>query len=314
MGQFQWQFDAPTGTYKQHALSRRLFDAAVEKSVCMEYVQPIDGFGKKMGENVTLTRVRNISEPTTGVLSEDERIPEDDFALSTTSITVSELGRSVPFTSLSQDLSFFDLENAIQRKIMQQMRLTLDTLAATAFKTAQVKYVPTGLAANNIATSGTAGAQAAANMNVYHVEQIRDYLFDTLHAPPYEGDDYVGIFRTLGLRGIKQDPNWETWKKYTDPAAKFNSEVGRIENTRFVETNHADAFSKTGSSSVLGEGVVFGEDAVAMAEVMTPELRAAIPQDFGRAKAVAWYGILNFGIIWDTSNAGEARIVHVTST
>jgi hypothetical protein len=65
---------------------------------------------------------------------------------------------------------------------------------------------------------------------------------------------------------------------------------------------------------VLGEGVVFGEDGVVLAEAMTPELRAAIPGDFGRSKAVAWYGILEFGIVWDTGNAGEARIVHVSST
>jgi len=47
---------------------------------------------------------------------------------------------------------------------------------------------------------------------------------------------------------------------------------------------------------------------------MSPELRAAIPGDFGRSKAVAWYGILEFDIIWDTGNPGEARIVHVAST
>ena len=47
---------------------------------------------------------------------------------------------------------------------------------------------------------------------------------------------------------------------------------------------------------------------------MTPELRAAIPGDFGRSKAVAWYGILEFGIIWDTGSAGEAKVVHVSST
>jgi len=69
-----------------------------------------------------------------------------------------------------------------------------------------------------------------------------------------------------------------------------------------------------GLSSVLGEGVVFGADAVAMAEVATPELRAAIPQDFGRQRAVAWYGILAFDVIWDTGNAGQAKVLHVGST
>lgn len=313
MAQFQWQFDAPTGTFKQHALSRRLYLAALENSVFMDHVQPIEGFGKKQGENVTLTRIQNITEPTSIDLTEGVRIPEDDYSITTTSITVVEIGRAVPFTSFAEDLSFFDIENSIQNKLMEQMRLGLDTKVATAFKTAQIKYVPTGLTSNNITTNGTAGAAATANMNVFHVEEIRDYLFDTLHTPQIDGN-YVGIFRTLGLRGIKRDPAWEEWHKYTDPAAKFNNEIGRIEEVRFIETNHNRALGKVGTSSVLGEGVVFGMDGVAMAEAETPELRAAMPQDFGRSKAVAWYGILEFGLIWDTGNAGEARVVHVTST
>jgi N4-gp56 family major capsid protein len=313
MAQFTWSFDAPTGTYKSHAMSRKLYEAAVAKSVFMDHCRPVEGFGKRMGETVTLTRIKNIAEPTTAVLNENNRIPEDSFSINTTSITLSEFGRAVPFTSLAQDLSSFDIENPIQSKLQEQMRLVLDARAATAFKQAKLKYTPTGLSSYTTATNGTAGATATANMNVYHCEEIRDLLFDTYNVPPAEGDDYIGIFRTLGLRGIKRDPAWEEWHKYTDPAAKFNSEVGRVEQIRFIETNHANAMSKTGTNSVLGEGVVFGADGVAMAEAQTPELRAAIPQDFGRSKAVAWYGILEFGIIWDTANAGEARVMHVTS-
>lgn len=280
----------------------------------MDHVSPIAGFGRKQGENVTLTIVKNLTEPTSGKLVEGERIPEDAMTLSTVSITVSEYGRSVPYTSFSEDLTFFDVENQIQRTLRDQMKLTLDTAAATAAKTAQVKYVPTGLASNNITTNGTAGAQATQNMNTWHLEEIRDYLFDTLFAPPAEGDNYVGIFRTLALRGIKRDPAWEEWHKYTDPGAKYNNEVGRWENIRLVETNHSDALAKKGASSVLGEGVVFGADFLVMAEVLTPELRAAIPGDFGRSKAVAWYGILEFGLPFQTGNAGEAKGIHVTST
>ena len=313
MAEFTWTFDAPTGTYKNHALSSRLYEAAVENSMFMDHVRPVDGFGRNNGETVTLTRVANITEPTSAVLSESVRIPEDEFALSTQTITVQELGRSVPYTSLSQDLSRFDTENPIQRKLREQMRLVLDTLAAAAFKRTLIKYAITGAASNNITVNGTFGATSTANMNIFHVEEIRDYMFDTLRVPPAVDGDYIGIFRTLGLRGIKRDADWEEWHKYTDPTVKFNGEVGRIESVRFLETNHANALGKVGTSSVLGEGVVFGEDGVAMAEAMSPELRAAIPSDFGRSKAVAWYGILAFEPIWDTGNAGEARIVHVGS-
>lgn len=314
MAQFTWTFDAPTGTYKNHAISGKLYEAAVQNSVFLDHTRPVEGFGRQSGESVTLTRIRNIAEPTSAVLDEGMRIPEDEFDMSTRQITVTELGRSVPFTSLAKDLSEFDVENPIQRKLKDQMRLVLDKLVATAFKSTLIKYAATGAATNNITTNGTFGAASTVNMNLFHVEEIRDYLYDTLQAPPAEGDDYVGIFRTLGLRGIKRDTKWDEWHKYTDPQAKWNGEVGRIEGVRFIESNHATALGKVGTSSVLGEGVVFGEDGVAMAEAMTPELRAAIPGDFGRARAVAWYGILAFGLIWDTANAGEARVVHVGST
>jgi N4-gp56 family major capsid protein len=280
----------------------------------MDYVTPVTGYGRKKGESITLTRVANLAEPTSAVLSENQRIPEDVFSLSTIGITVSEIGRAVPYTSLSEELSEFNIQGAIQRKLRDQMKLVLDNMAATAFKTAKVCYIPTSLAAGTFDTDGTPSTQATENMSVFHLEEIRDYLFDTLRTPPYENEDYIGIFRTLGLRGIKRDPSWEEWKKYTDPQAKFNSEVGRIEQIRMIETNHANALAKKGAGSVLGEGVIFGQDGIAMAEAMTPELRAGIPQDLGRQKVVGWYGILNFGIIWDTANAGEARIVRVTSS
>jgi N4-gp56 family major capsid protein len=149
------------------------------------------------------------------------------------------------------------------------------------------------------------------------VEQIRDYMFGTLFVPPYEGDDYIALIATKAKRGLMSDPAWQEWHKYTDPESKYNGEVGRIENIRFIEVNHSNALSGTkGTGSVLGECVFFGQDAVAMPVVMDPELRAEanFGQDFGRSKAVCWYGVLAFGIIWDTGNAGEARIVHVTSS
>lgn len=312
MATFTWVFDAPTGTYKNHALSRRLFEAAVAESVFMDHVGTIDGFGRKSGESITIARVAEIAEPTDATLDETQRIPEDSFSLVTTQITVKELGRAVPFTSLADDLSEFNIDNAVQRALRNQMRLILDSKAAAAFKKTKIKYAPTGMTSATITTNGTFGATATENMNIFHVEEIRDYMYDTLRVPPI-GDSYVGIFRTLALRGIKRDPDWADWHKYTDPQAKFNGEIGRLEGIRFIETNHSTALGKVGSNAVLGEGVVFGEDAVVMAEALTPELRAALPDDFGRKKAVAWYGILEFGLPFDTGNPGEARIVHVGS-
>ena len=87
-----------------------------------------------------------------------------------------------------------------------------------------------------------------------------------------------------------------------------------VEQIRFVEINNTSALSNAkGSGSVLGEALIFGDDGVALAEVETPELRAAIPGNFGRYQAVAWYGVLAYGLIWNaTATAGEARVIYVT--
>ncbi len=140
-------------------------------------------------------------------------------------------------------------------------------------------------------------------------------MFSTLNIAPYIGEDYMCIASTLAIRGVKTDPKWEDFNKYTTPEKKFNSEVGKMESFRFVECNNTNALSQSlGTGSVLGEAVMFGEDAVAMAVAQDPELRTEKPKDFGRLNAVAWYGIYGFEQIWfDSANAGEARTVHVTS-
>lgn len=313
-----WSFDAPSGTYKNHAMSSDLRKASIAESKFMQFVKPENGYGKKKGESVTITRVRNLALPANGKLTEGVKIPEDILALSTIAITVVEWGRAVPFSSLAEDLSVFNLENVIQRALKDQMKLVMDGAACDAFQNAKVKYRPTGVASATITYDGVVSANAiGSNLNVYHIEQIRDEMYANLHVPAFEGDDYIGLVSTKAKRGIVSDPNWEEWHKYTDPASKYNSEIGKLENIRFIEINNLGALSGSLGSGVLGEAVIFGADAVAMALVQDPELRAMVPQDFGRSKAVAWYGILQFGLIWDTSGSaaatldGEARIIHV---
>lgn len=315
MSNFTWAWDSPSGVYKNHALSTEIRKAAIAETKFLQFAKPEAGYGKKKGENVTIIRISNLSVPTDARLTEGRDIPEDELTISTTSITVVEWGRAVPFTSLADDLASFNLDNVVQKALKDQMSLSLDAACATAFKAGKIKAIPDGISSLTFDTDGTASTTATVNLNFYHIEQIRDYMFTTLHVPPYIGDDYIGLIVTKAKRGLMSDPKWEDWHKYTDPQSKFNSEIGRIENIRFIEINNANALSQTkGSGGVLGEGVIFGADAVSIAMVQDPELRAAIPQDFGRKRSVAWYGVLEFGQIWgDSANDGEAKVCHVTS-
>ncbi len=316
MSTFQWQFDAPTGVFKNHKLSSSLREASIAETKFMQFVRPEPGYGKKKGESITITRVSNVVVPSDSTLEENVRIPEDEIVLSTQAITVAENGRAIPFTSFAEDLGPMDLRGAVQQQLKNQMKLSLDISASTAAKSGQVKAIPDGISSLVFDTDGVPSTQATVNLNVFHIETIRDFMFSTLHIAPAVGDDYVALIATKSKRGIMNDPAWEEFKKYTDPSAKFNSEIGRIENTRFVEVNHASALSGSkGLAGVLGEGVFLGADALVMISAEDPELRAKVGDDYGRSQGVAWYGIYGFGQIWsDSATDGEARVVHLTSS
>lgn len=312
---FTWVTDAPTGVYKNHQMSSLLRYQAMVDCEFANFARDEPGYGRGQGESITITRVKQLAQPTSVVLSETMRMPEDQISINTIAATVQEIGRAVSVTNFAKVLSKFDLEEIAQRLLRDQLKWALDTLCATAFKTTQIKYVPTGASSSTVTTNGTPGATASANMNVYHVEEIRQLMYDTYTVPYYEGSDYIGIFRGKGLLGIRRDTAWTPWHQYTTPQAKFNSETGKMESIRFVETNNPNALGLVGTSSVLGEGVVFGDDAVRVIMAQDPELRARPDvQDYGRSWGVAWYGILKYLSVWgDSANRGEARIVHVTS-
>src|SRR5712691_11442475 len=125
--EFSWTLDAPSGTFKNHALSTKVREAALAKTRFLQFVDPEPGYGKKKGDTVTISRVKNIAEPASGTFNERDRVPVDQFSMSTVSITVAYWGRAVEYTDQSELLSYFDIKDRIQKKLRAQMGLTLDT-------------------------------------------------------------------------------------------------------------------------------------------------------------------------------------------
>ena len=69
-----------------------------------------------------------------------------------------------------------------------------------------------------------------------------------------------------------------------------------------------------GTVSFKAEFVAFGADPVIEGVALPEEVRAKIPEDYGRSKGLAWYSLLGWSLTWDTGSPGEAKVVHVTST
>jgi N4-gp56 family major capsid protein len=315
---YSWTYDVNDNVLKNHALSNDLYETALANSVAMPYVEVQSEFGRNKGESLTVTRFQHIAEPASAEVSELSPLPEVTFSISTAQFVIKEYGVAVPYTGKLEMLAHFNIENAVQRTLMEQKRLVLDTLALNSFTNgANVKYVPTGATTKSVTYNGTPSGTAQEQLNYFHVEDISALMFDTLVVPYWDGDVYIGIFRAKTLTTLRRDSQFVSWNQYTNPGAKAKGEVGIIERIKLIETNHAQALPYVGTNN-FGQGVVFGKDAVGMIEALAPELRAALPSNFGRFKSIAWYGLLGFNAIFtgmttQADSVGKARIVHVTS-
>jgi N4-gp56 family major capsid protein len=302
-----WTFDAPSGVYKDHTLSSKIREAAIADAQFMRFARPESGFGKGKGQSITITKVFPLA--LAARVSELDRLPSGRPAITTTSITVSEWGFKIPMTEFEKNLTHFDLTNQFQRVLRDQMKLTMDDMVADAFKSTPIKYTPqtTGAVINTASTFSTANA----NLSIADLRQIHDYLRG-LKAPKYKNGKYVGILSTKAARGIKNDPEYKDWQAPTDSGPFKDGRLRDVEGFMLIETNNTDSLDDTmGTGSVLGEAVFFGEDAVALATVDEPELRAGIPEDLGRFRDVGWVGTLEAGLVW--AEAGYARVIHVGS-
>jgi len=316
-----WEWDAPDGVYKNHALSDELLLQSVAQLKVVPFTKPFSGLGKKKGEFINIYHLKELADQESSRLAEDDKIPMDKLALGSRQIRVVPFGRGVAFTHLSELLAKFDPSDYLQSALMRQMRRALDTEAADAFKdpaTVKIVFSPTGVSTGSFGTNGAAPTLATAGMSFDHMGILADYLAGDLHVPPYEGEDYMMLSCRKNLRGLKSDALWQQVHMYLQKGDLFfRGEVGKAENIRCIQVDRAAAFGNTaGNSTKFGEGVVFGDEGVIRIDVETPHLRAEpnMGTNFGLLKGVAWYGVLAFASLWNTANDGEAKIIRLGST
>lgn len=304
-----WTFDAPTGTYKNHALSSKIRKQALANSQFMKFVRTEPGYGKRKGESVTITRI--LALPLAARVSELDRLPSGRPAIQTKQVTVSQWGYKVPVTELERDLTHFDIMNPIQQSLRDQIRLTMDKMVADAMKLTPLKYVPmaTGF---NLDTDGTPTGTSDRNFGVADLRRIWDEMHGNLKVPMYGNGKYVGILSTRAARGLKNDPEYKDWIAPTDSSPMLTGKLKDIEGFSLFETNHFDALDDTaGASTTTGEAVFFGADAAGLITIRDPELRAGIPEELGTFQEVGWVGTLEAFLTWEQASMG--RVIHVTS-
>ena len=117
---------------------------------------------------------------------------------------------------------------------------------------------------------------------------------------------------------MRDDPAWVNASNYGDPTALFTGEIGRIDDTRFVETtilsNGAVTPDEYGYDETLTKGyddgsgpnqvpiyqaVLFGQNYYGFASSLPVELRDNGVEDFGRKHSLGWYAIFGVGVLED---------------
>ncbi len=317
-----WALNASGGYLANAKLSKTLRNATQPMFKFRQFTRMEKAIGKGKGDTVDFNKVSNV-QTAGGAISESNRIPESNILLKRGTLVLQEYGNAIPYTGKLDDLSEFAVDNMITVALRNDMAKAMDLAVATKFKESDISYSPTTASAGTFDVDGTVNTSALVNMNVFHVKEIIDAMKTGVYAtigtgnpvPPWDGENYVCIASVKALRGIKDDPDFEEVVKYADPERLLTGEVGRFYGCRFIETNNTAALSNgVGSGSVLGECIFFGSDPVIESVAVAEEIRAKIPEDYGRSKGVAWYALLGFENVWDFSTDGEDHIVVVRST
>jgi len=240
-----------------------------------------------------------------GTLVETDTMPETQFTITQGTLSITEYGQSVPYTGKLDSLSEHPVKEIINKVLKNDAKKAFDIAAHAQFNNTPLRAYPTSGTATDavsIATTSTVGGTSSVALNTGHVKAIVDAMKER-NIPPYKADDYYAIAWPTTLRTFKN--SLESIQKYTPEGFSMimNGEVGRYENTRFVEQMNIDK----ADTAYTDWCFFFGEDTVAEAIAVPEEMRGKIPGDYGRSKGVAWFYLGGFGLV-HTAHA-QARVV-----
>jgi len=240
-------------------------------------------------------------------LAETDVMPETNFTIAQGSLTITEMGNSVPYTGKLDNLSEHPVKEIINKVLKNDAKKAFDIAAHAQFNATPLYVAPTGGTSTTAVTLTTNGATATTNnvaMGKDHVKAIVDIMKER-NIPPYQGDDYMSAAHPTTFRTFKND--LESVHQYVDAGFQMilNGEIGRYESVRFIEqTNIA---KETWTNAKSNWAFFFGEDTVAEAIAVPEEMRGKIPTDYGRSKGIAWYYLGGFGLVH--TQAAQARII-----
>lgn len=302
-----WVTNTAGGYMSAKNLSKELRNVVQPMVKFRQFADIKDAVGKNKGQLFTWDVFSDVATQGT-TLVETSTMPETNFTITQGTMTVNEYGNSVPYTGVLDDLSELPVKEIVNKALKNDAKKAFDNSVAAQFNTALLRVAPVGGTATDavaLTTNGTATVTNNVAFGKDHAKAIVD-LMKERNIPPYLGDDYMAIAWPTTLRTFKN--HLEDVHKYTQAGFQMilNGEIGRYENTRYVEQTNVAKGTNFGQNK-SGWIYFFGEDATSEGIAVPEEVRGKIPGDYGRSKGVAWYYLGGFAK--NRLSAADERIV-----
>lgn len=248
----------------------------------------------------------------------DEMVNMTTQALSSSmkQITVSEHGNAVSNSRLLLESSFDDVMATTTALLGRDYALVMDCeLRDTALSGTNVVYASKS---DGTAVTSRDGLDETCTLKVSTIKDAIEIL-STNNAPKRDGAYWICFVHPHQSRDLRDDPAWINASNYGAPQQLFTGEIGRIDDTRFIETSimtngkaavtdpaHKDYLAKGFSGNETDpalsacnvyQAVLFGDQYYGIAWSLPVELRDNGVEDFGRKQSLAWYAIWGTGIL-----------------
>lgn len=243
-----------------------------------------------------------------GALIENRPMTPQALSGSTKAVTVGEYGNAVSVSELAVQSSFDDILASATTLLARDYAMVVDCeLRDAALTGTNIVYA----AAGTTPVTVRSGLTADSKMKVATIKDAIEIL-STNNAPKaLNGTYWICFMHPHQSRTLRDDSAWINASNYGAPEQLFSGEIGRIDDTRFIETtlmcNGAAPATDPSYKAELKKGaaggsaatdvyqaVLFGDAYYGMAISLPVELRDNGVEDYGRKRSLAWYAI--FGV------------------
>ena len=313
------------GFYSAFNLSKELRKAVRGTAKFRQFCDVRDAWStvKRTGQTFTWDVVPMMTRANRA-LTETATIPQGNHTVLQSTLTMSERGFSVPYTEALESLAMVSVRKPIMDVLNYDALCDIESVAHGQFNATPLRAASTGTAvAVTVTTNSSATLTVTDNIGQVQWRSIVDEMKGR-NIPFYDKQSYFAIARPLGLRLMKNQ--LEAVHQYTETGLEMimNGEQGRYEDVRMVEQTVVPRGGATDSTTFSsytdtadnwdtgGDWVFFfGADTVCEAVHTEEEIRFKKADDFERSKAIAWYGLLGYGITH--TNVVQSRIVKFES-